>query len=294
MGAPAWFADALAEPYHRHDIDVDGVRIAYRTWGEAGNPVVVLVHGGAAHAGWWDHVAPFLTASHRVVAIDLSGHGDSGRRPSYSLATYARELMAVAAAEGEGRGASGTKPVVIGHSMGGFVTLAAARDHGAELAGACAIDSPVRQIPPEARAWQQSGRRMPGTRVYPTWEAVVARFRTLPEDGATLPYVEEHIAAASVREVPDGWTWKFDPKIFFSAQMEPEDLTSTVCPTALIRGERGMATTDITAAVAERLGGHVPVTVIPDAGHHIMLDQPVALIAALQALLGEWSRPPRA
>ena len=51
-----------------------------------------------------------------------------------------------------------------------------------------------------------------------------------------------------------------------------------------------MATTDITTTVAERLGGHVPVTVVPDAGHHIMLDQPVALVAALQVLLGEWSR----
>ena len=48
------------------------------------------------------------------------------------------------------------------------------------------------------------------------------------------------------------------------------------------------ATTDITDLVAERLGGHVPVTLIPDAGHHIMLDQPIALIAVLQTLLGQW------
>lgn len=285
---PAWFSEAIATPYQRHDLDVAGVRIAYRTWGVAGNPVVVLVHGGAAHAGWWDHVAPFLAPSHRVVAIDLSGHGDSAWRPAYDLSTFAHEVMAVATAEGA---AGGTKPVVIGHSMGGFVTLTAAREHGTRLAGACAIDSPVQQMSPETRAWRESGRHVPGNKVYPTWEAVIGRFRTLPPDDATLPYVREHISAGSVHEVDGGWTWKFDPRVFLSAQMEPDDLAETACPTALVRGERGMATTDITANVAARLGGHVPVTVVPDAGHHIMLDQPVALISALQALLGEWSRP---
>ncbi|MBK5217228.1 MAG: alpha/beta hydrolase [Propionibacteriales bacterium] len=73
--------------------------------------------------------------------------------------------------------------------------------------------------------------------------------------------------------------------------MAPEDLAAAECPIALIRGERGMATSDITASVAERLGGHVPVTVIPDAGHHIMLDQPIALIAVLQTLAGQWDQP---
>ena len=58
-----------------------------------------------------------------------------------------------------------------------------------------------------------------------------------------------------------------------------------------MRGERGMATTDITESVAEILGGHVPVTLVPDAGHHIMFDQPIALIALLQTLIGQWRAP---
>ncbi|MEO6606660.1 MAG: alpha/beta hydrolase, partial [Aeromicrobium sp.] len=70
--------------------------------------------------------------------------------------------------------------------------------------------------------------------------------------------------------------------------MEPEELAAAECEVVLIRGERGMATTDITDLVAAKLGGDVPVTLIPDAGHHIMLDQPIALIAVLQTLLGQW------
>lgn len=285
---PAWFTQAVTTPYDRSEVEVHGARITYRTWGATGAPVVVLVHGGAAHAGWWDHVAPFLATAHRVVALDLSGHGDSDRRPSYDLETYAAEVLAVAEAEAP---SGDEKPCVIGHSMGGFVALTAARDHGARLAGVCAIDSPVRQMSPEARAWRESGQRPPDNKVYPSREAVLARFRPLPNDGPVLPYVKDHVAAASVREVEGGWSWKFDPAIFFGSAMEPEELAESVCPAALIRGERGLATTDITATVAERLGGHVPVTVIPDAGHHIMLDQPVALVASLQALVGEWRRP---
>ncbi|MEV7397863.1 alpha/beta hydrolase [Aeromicrobium sp. NPDC092404] len=278
---PTWFTDALSQSYDAAEIEVDGVRVAYRAWGKSGGPVAILVHGGAAHAGWWDHVAPHLTAGHRVIALDLSGHGDSGHRETYALEAWADEVMAVAAAE------SDLPPVLLGHSMGGFVVLTAAQRHGHAIRGAAAIDSPVREMSPEARAWVKR-KHVPGHRVHPDRESILAHFRTLPADGASLPYVHRHLAVGSIREVPGGWTWKFDPHIFLRARMEPEDLAEAVCEIALIRGERGMATTDITDVVAERLGRDVPVTVIRDAGHHIMLDQPIALIAVLQTLLGQW------
>jgi pimeloyl-ACP methyl ester carboxylesterase len=151
-----------------------------------------------------------------------------------------------------------------------------------------AIDSPVRELSPEVKEWLASGRDVPPNKIHPTREETEARFRTHPKDESSLEYVRRHIAAGSVRELEGGWSWKFDPHIFLRSQMEPEDLATTACPVALVRGERGMATTDITEVVKERLGGHVPVTVVPDAGHHIMLDQPIALIALLQTLLGQW------
>lgn len=282
MNTPDWFSDALAQPYDAGRVDVDGATITYRAWGKPGDPVAVLVHGGAAHAGWWDHVAPHLADTNRVVAIDLSGHGDSDRRERYSLDAWATEVLAVATAEGDSR------PVVFGHSMGGFVALTVAKVFGDRVKGVVAIDSPVREASPEAKAWLESTRHVPGNKVYPTLEVILQRFRTLPEDDSTRDYIRAHIAAGSVCEVEGGWSWKFDPHIFFRSQMEPEELAEAPCKVALIRGERGMATLDITTDVAERLGGDVPVTVIRDAGHHIMLEQPIALIAALQTLLGQW------
>lgn len=279
---PTWFTDALAQSYDVGEASVDGCRISYRCWGKAGRPVVVLVHGGAAHAGWWDCIGPLLTDEHRVIALDLSGHGDSDHRSSYSLETWAAEVLAVAHQE------SDAKPIIFGHSMGGFVALTAAKLFGAQLSGVVAIDSPVHEMSPEARAWINSGKHVPGNKVYPSREAILGRFRTLPEDDLSLDYVRSHIAAGSIKEVAGGWTWKFDPNIFLRSRMEPEELAQAACKVVLIRGERGIATSDITEVVSERLGGNVPVTVIRDAGHHIMLEQPVALIAALQTLLGQW------
>ncbi len=285
MSTPTWFTDALATPYDTADVTVDGARISYRAWGKPGRQGVVLVHGGAAHAGWYDHIAPFLAAEHRVVSIDLSGHGDSDHRDTYSLETWSDEVLAVAARESVG------PPVIAGHSMGGFVGLTAAKLHGDDVRGVVAIDSPVREMSPEAKTWLASNPTMPDHKVHADRQTVIARFRTLPEDEAGLEYVRRHIAEQSVREVEGGWSWAFDPQIFVGAQMEPEDLAEAGCEVALVRGERGMATTDITESVAEILGGHVPVTLVPDAGHHIMFDQPIALISLLQTLIGQWRTP---
>jgi pimeloyl-ACP methyl ester carboxylesterase len=110
--APGWFERAVATAPEHRDVDVEGASIHYRVWGDPALPGLVLVHGGAAHSGWWDHIAPQLH-SHRVVAPDLSGHGDSSRRDGYDMQVWAREVVAVAAAEHLDR------PVVLGHSMGG-------------------------------------------------------------------------------------------------------------------------------------------------------------------------------
>src|SRR6516162_6627570 len=118
VAPPAWFTAALAAPVAQRTTTVEGVSIAYREWGaERGGPAergIVLVHGGAAHSRWWDHIGPLVADGRRVVAIDLSGHGDSGRRGSYSLDGWAREVLAVA----EDAGIAAVPPTVIGHSMG--------------------------------------------------------------------------------------------------------------------------------------------------------------------------------
>lgn len=65
------------------------------------------------------------------------------------------------------------------------------------------------------------------------------------------------------------------------------------CRVALFRAEDGLVTPDIGAYMYERLGRRAPVVEIPEAGHHMMLDQPLSLLTALRTLLADWdhSRP---
>ena len=285
---PDWFTAALAAPVDVGIVSVDGTGVAYRAWGDNTASGLVLVHGGAAHARWWDHVAPLLAADRRVVAVDLSGHGDSGRRPGYSLDGWAREVVAVAQAAGIDE-----PPVIAGHSMGGFVALRAAGMFGTELEGIVVIDSPVREVTPEDQAARQ-GRAFGPLRVYPTREAAIARFRPMP-DQPTLPYVREHVAATSIRAVDAGWSWKFDPAVFGRTQGTPQLLRQLDCRVALFHAERGIVPPQTTELMYDSLGQLAPVIEIPAAGHHVMLDQPIALVTGLRTLLADWdhSRPAR-
>jgi pimeloyl-ACP methyl ester carboxylesterase len=283
---PEWFVTAIGTQPKQAAVDVDGASIAYRTYGDREDRGIVLVHGGAAHARWWDHIAPLLAAEHMVVALDLSGHGDSGRREDYSLDEWAQEVLAVA----DDAGITGP-PTVIGHSMGGLVTLRAASLHGPRMAGAVAVDSPVRDITPEERAARER-RAFGPLRVYPTAEAAIARFHPIPDQPA-LPYIAAHVAETSIRAVSGGWSWKFDPRIFARHQLTPALLTRLDCRVALFRAEHGIVSPQMGEMMYDRLGRLAPLIEIPAAAHHIMLDQPIALVTGIRTLLSDWdhSRP---
>jgi pimeloyl-ACP methyl ester carboxylesterase len=95
----------------------DGTLLAYDVNGE-GSPLV-LVHGITESAASWDPLVAPLAAAHRVVTLDLRGHGRSGRAAPYDLATFAGDVRAVLDAAGIGDDA-----LLVGHSLGGTVVSA--------------------------------------------------------------------------------------------------------------------------------------------------------------------------
>jgi len=281
---PSWFLAALDASVETGLVTVDGTPISYRAFGGRRDSGIVLVHGGAAHARWWDHIAPLLARGERVVALDLSGHGDSGRRDVYTLDCWAREVMAAASAAG-----IGGPPVVIGHSMGGFVALRVAGLYGSAIEGVVVIDSPVRDITPEEQAARDQ-RAFGPLRVYPTRDAAIARFHPIPDQPA-LPYITAHVAATSIREVEGrdhGWSWKFDPRVFGRPPLTPKLLTRLDCRVALFCAEHGIVNPETSELMYDRLGRRAPLIQIPAAGHHVMLDYPIALVTALRTLLADW------
>jgi len=285
--SPAWFRRALAVPFEDLETDVEGCRVHGLAWGRPGGPGLVFVHGGGAHAHWWTHIAAAFTEDFRVVAVDLSGHGDSGHRHTYTLDRWTDEVVA-AAEVGQINGA----PVVIGHSMGGFVTVATAARHAEAIGGAIICDSPITEPDPEVGAFhlrQAFGQ----PRTYPTLEEGVAHFRTVPPQEHDLDFVIDHVARRSLRQVPGGWQWKFDREIFtqFGATMRGVALpylAQVRCRLALLRSEHGLVTADIGNAMYDQLDRVSPVIELPEAGHHAMLDQPLILLTALRSLLADW------
>ena len=187
-------------------------------------------------------------------------------------------------------------PVVIGHSFGGFVTMETGAKHGRRLAGVMLVDSPVN--PPE-RPGGPPNRELRPHRVYPTLEAALARFRLAPEQKCENDYLIDYVGRRSLKQVEGGWTWKFDPAIwqrFDRGTDAAETLRSISCRVAIVRGDRSiLMPPEIGAYMYELLGKAVPVVGIPQARHHVMLDQPLATTAALRALLADWnhSRPNR-
>jgi pimeloyl-ACP methyl ester carboxylesterase len=297
-GVPAWFTEALATPTQEGAVDVYSATIRFRAWGPPGGGGVVLIHGGGAHSRWWDHIGPLLAEERRVVALDLSGHGDSGRRTAYGFDVWAEEVLAACEAGGIAGPAA-----IVGHSLGGHVALRAAHRHGSRLLGAVVIDSIVRSLTPDE---EFSHRRQATTplRVYGSRDEAVSRFRTVP-DQWSLPFVLDHVAETSVGQVEGGWSWKFDPLVFLTNSAINGDVPPVHCPAILLEAEHGLRAeyrlrTGLSpqseelerTAVMSADGAPVPRVVIPDAAHHVMLDSPIALTATLRTLISAWCRWP--
>lgn len=284
--APAWFTNAIAAPFQQRRLAVAGCELSYLVWGDPALPPLVLVHGGAAHAMWWSIHAPSLARHYHVIAPDLSGHGDSGRRETYPMEAWADEVLAISEHESPGR-----RPVLVGHSMGGLVSIVAAAVYGRDrLAGAIIVDSPVRKPDPESEEGK-SGRSFRNPKTYPDPETAVAHFRLVPEQPCEHGFLLEHIARHSLRRTDDGWTWKFDPRVFlrFRKGAMRDYLAGVRCRVALMRGEFSTIVPPETGDyMIELLNRNAPLVEIPQAHHHLILDQPLAFIAALRALLADW------
>jgi pimeloyl-ACP methyl ester carboxylesterase len=95
----------------------DGVQIQLAQWNGAGK-TVIAVHGLTANCRCWDVIAQTVAAQHRFLAVDLRGRGRSDKPPTgYSEAHHIRDLLGVMNDLGLDRA------VLIGHSLGGYITM---------------------------------------------------------------------------------------------------------------------------------------------------------------------------
>ncbi len=253
----------------------DGAELFYRDAG-AGAPIV-LVHGSAGGADAWSAVAHVLSASHRVIAYDRRGHGQS-RSPAIPVAEHYSRHGLDAAALIRHLGAAPAR--VVGWSSGGIVALHLAAAHAALVERVVLLEPPL-------HADRQLDLR--GIWVFVRMKAL----RRVGRDEAALELFLRYVAGlaagaprpvwlAAALEQRDAILRELDAGT--GAELTEARLRAGVrCPVTLLRGERGPA---IFAGVARRLARILPgarVCTLPDAGHMMPVEQPAALAAAILA-----------
>ena len=124
--------------------------------------------------------------------------GPLGLARGYAIPTFAKE--ALRAIEVAGLAASGTPPVIVAHSFGGFPTLYICAEHPEVISGAMLVDSapPRKGGGPPPRLAQ--GRT--GAQPLPDAGRGLRRFRFLPEQDTGRPEIIDHMARGSLQEVP--------------------------------------------------------------------------------------------
>jgi len=274
------FIDAT-DPVRRECSAPDGLRLSYLDWGGSGDPIVFL-HGGALTAHTWDLVCIGLRDTHRCIALDLRGHGDSDWADDYRIETATADVAALVATLGAAR------CNLVGMSLGGNIAAHFAGAHPAQTASLTLVD------------------------VGPGVDFGATRsLRNFVEDAQDVDSLETIIAAAllvnphverdmlvyrlqhSMQRTAEGhYRWKVDRRrphdydhILAKLAELPALASHIACPVLIARGGRSRIFSDEAAARCAALFAQGKWVRIEDAGHNIQEDNPRALLDALKRLL---------
>ena len=231
------------------------LRLHYVDWGNEDAPPLLLVHGGRDHCRNWDWVAQDLSADYHIIAPDLRGHGDSQWMVGggYHHIDYVYDIAQLL------HQTKMTPATIIGHSLGGSVSLAYAGLYPETVGKLVSIEGmgPPPSITQGRDTWTVESRledwvknlrqlsgRLP--RRYATLEEAFQRMQTenphLSEDQA------RHLTIHGSNQNEDGtYSWKFDnyvrtfPPIGLSPKQTVALYGRIDCPTLLIHGTESWA-----------------------------------------------------
>ena len=253
----------------------DGVEIHYEAAGN-GEPALVFVHCWSCDRSYWSGQAAHFAKSRRIVAIDLAGHGESGReRQRYTVEAFGADVKAVVDALGLKR------VVLVGHSMGGPVTLEAARLMPEKVAALVPIDTLHRvgqkTSPEERRAlldpmradFAGAARKFVRDFMF-TPKSDPALADRIAQDMAAAP---KDVALSALESLVD-----YD---------EAAALAAIKAPLRLINADRWP--TDL--AAARKYKPDVQLAVMPGLGHFPMLEDPAEFNRLLERALKELLAP---
>ena len=285
MNNQEWFNESLLSTPTENFVEVEGARIHYLTWGDTKNPGLFFIHGFSANAHWWDFIAPAFIEDYCVVAIDLSGSGDSDHRETYSQEMYANEIKAVCD-EMDWESAD-----FIAHSMGGSISLNATSIYPEIFKSLYLLDSIVILPPDKVRNYSSNRSMIRADFIYEDEASAIESFRLIPPQPCRNEFLLNHIAINSYKQTEEGWLLKSDGKMMKTYQSK--DLTETLmaiqCPIYIVYGLMSQIFTQEILDYTVYVGNIPPERVIgvPGTMHHLFVDDPLSVIEELKKLLGD-------
>jgi pimeloyl-ACP methyl ester carboxylesterase len=245
-------------------------RVAYYEWGDAANPrVAICVHGLGRNGRDFDVLAEALAPTHRVLAVDMPGRGESdwlAVASDYVFPTYLTTLTALIAR-------SGAQSVDwVGTSMGGLLGITAAA-----LPKSPVSRLVVNDVGPtiEAVALERIGGYFGMDPTFATYAEIEAYIRAVSAPFGPLTDAQwDHMTRTNVRQRADSrWGLAYDPAIAVPFRAEPAPVNlwpmwdAIRCPTLLLRGAQSDLLSAATAAEMAARGPKPAVIEFPGIGH---------------------------
>ena len=273
-------------PYTEHFVEIAGLRLRLQDYGSAGRRAVLFLHGGAANAHWYDYVAHGFTDEFHARALDFRGHGDSAwdaaQNPDYTYHRHAADVHEIT------ERLDLREFVLVGHSMGGMISSIYAARYPGRMKALIVVDTTLPMTPERIANYHAVGTRE--GRHYASQEEFVAAYSVRPGGSTAHPQILRHIAQASGRRFDDGrWRHKVDRRVYANRELvDSYSLWNEIkVPALLIKGSRSARITPATLAEVRARAPQVKLAEVPDADHHVMLDNPPGFIEAARTFLAE-------
>ncbi|HHH44006.1 MAG TPA: alpha/beta hydrolase [Gammaproteobacteria bacterium] len=244
----------------------DGSPIVYGVRGQ-GEPTLVFVHCWTCNHTFWDAQIEYFARDHRVIWLDLAGHGESGsHRQRYTMQAFGQDVAAVV------RQVGARNVILVGHSMGGPVAVEAAKQLGDRVIGIVGVDTFY--TPFEYPASQEAIAAFVKpfeTDFHGTSDKMLHSMFTPQADPAVVDAIVDKFSAA-------------DPEVGVSAMYELFDWNAHQAPADLQRFS-GILYNINAAPTGEEAPPNAHVVMVPGVGHFVAQVKPAAFNQALEGII---------
>jgi lipase len=257
------------------------MKLETHRWGTPGADCVVCVHGVAQHGRVFESVGAGLAArGHSVLALDLRGHGESGREPPWDTQTHVDDLI-------ETLDWLEVEHVTwVGHSFGGRLAASAAARMPERVERLAMLD-PGLEVPPARALRSAEVERLDWS--FATVEGALNALLSNESMVAPPRDVIEAFVRGDVRKGPDGrFRFSFSPAAAVVAWSEVTLPAPPVArlPTLVVRAEVPLVDpTGLEERYRDELGELLTVATVPN-GHNVLWEAPEETLAAISAFLG--------